>query len=125
MWHMGVIGSLVVVILGIVAGWLLNCHNVPNEEPETLRSAACRWSSRRLRRRNDVVVVEAGALLAGGGLRSVGGRFWSVNGAGSVTTACSQIIRKVQNGYVRQLRPYDGRRRGGLVVVLPDGLSAE
>ena len=43
-----------------------------------------------------------------------------VNGAGSVTTACSQIIRKVQNGYVRSygLMMVVGVVVVGLVVVL-------
>ena len=124
MWHMGVIGvvTLVVVILGIVAGWLLNRHNVPNEEPEThdplLVAGRHDIYGDDI---NDVVVVKPGRWLAGGAAgfdRSVVDGL--VNGAGSVTTACSQIIRKVQNGYVRSygLMMVVGVVVVGLVVVL-------
>ena len=124
MWHMGVIGvvTLVVVILGIVAGWLLNRHNVPNEEPEThdplLVAGRHDIYGDDI---NDVVVVKPGRWLAGGVAgfdRSVVDGL--VNGAGSVTTACSQIIRKVQNGYVRSygLMMVVGVVVVGLVVVL-------
>ena len=124
MWHMGMIGiiTLVVVILGILAGWLLNRHDVPSEEPAThdplLIAGRHDLYGDDV---NDVVVVKPGRWLAGGveGFdRAVVDGL--VNGAGSVTTACSQIVRKVQNGYVRSygLMMVVGVLVVGLVVVL-------
>ena len=110
------------MILGILAGWLLNRHDVPSEEPAThdplLIAGRHDLYGDDV---NDVVVVKPGRWLAGGveGFdRAVVDGL--VNGAGSVTTACSQIVRKVQNGYVRSygLMMVVGVLVVGLVVVL-------
>lgn len=92
MWYMGVIGVVifVVVIFGIVVGWLFNCYNVLNEEFEIydlLFVVGCYdiYGDDI----NDVVVVKLGCWLVGG----VVGFDWLVvdglvNGVGFVIMVC-------------------------------------
>lgn len=114
--------TLVVVALGILAGWWFNRRDVPGEEPATRNVLA-------LAGRHDVygdavnhaLVVGPGTALARG-VRSVdkGVVDGTVMGGAGTFAAMGSLIRRVQNGYVRTygLTMVFGALVVGLVVIL-------
>lgn len=104
-FHWSLIGiiNLVVVAVGILLGWLLNRAKVPGEEPATSNPFAL--ASRHYLYgdaiNNAVVIQPARGIGHGVGLFDKGIIDGLVMGGSAVVAACSQGLRKLQNGAVR------------------------
>ncbi len=122
--HLSAIGviTLVVVAAGIVAGWLLNRHDVPDEEPATSNPVALAGRNDLYGRAiNDAVVVKPGTALAHGvaafDTHAVDG---AAMGTAGLMAGLGTGLRKLQDGYVRTygLTTAIGVVLVGLVVIL-------